>query len=130
MQELLIAEKDPATRQQMAEHLIKEGYAVTVTDSIPNTLSTILKKVTRVILLGAKFDELPTLDLIDLLKKCNQKLAIILVADELPLPLLRKVRSSGIFYHALKPSGPEDVEEICQAVRCAFGSGMKGHAAR
>ncbi|ABB33132.1 response regulator receiver protein [Geobacter metallireducens RCH3] len=130
MEELLIAEKDPATRQQMAEHFIKEGYSVTVTDSLPNTLSNILKKVTRVVLLGAKFDELPTFDLIDLMKKCNQKLAIILVSDELPLPLLRKVRSSGIFYHALKPSGPEDVEEICQAVRCAFGNGMKGHAAR
>jgi len=130
MQELLIADQDPDTRLQMAELFIKEGYTVTVTDSLANTFSSILKKVTQVVLLGGKLDEVRTFDLIGLLKKCNRKLAIILISDELPLPLLRKIRSSGIFYHALKTGQPEDVEEIRQAVRCAFGSGMDSQAAR
>jgi hypothetical protein len=33
---------------------------------------------------------------------------------------LRKLRTEGIFYHALKPVDAEDREEIRQAVACAF----------
>ena len=38
----------------------------------------------------------------------------------LPLALIRKARSEGIFYHALKPSRPDDEEELKAAVKCAF----------
>lgn len=129
MKELLIAEKDPDTRQRMAELFSSEGYSVTVADSLGKMIGSILQKVSQVILLGSKFDELPPFDLISILKKCNRKLSIILVSDELPLPLMRKVRSAGIFYHALKPARPEDAEEILQAVRCAFDRTMDSQAA-
>jgi hypothetical protein len=59
-------------------------------------------------------------ELIPILKQCNRNLAIILVASELPLSLLRRARSEGIFYHALKPGRPGDNEELRQVVRCAF----------
>ncbi len=58
--------------------------------------------------------------LIPLLKQCNRNLSIILVASELPLALIRKARSEGIFYHALKPTKQGDEEELRQAVKCAF----------
>jgi hypothetical protein len=55
------------------------------------------------------------------MKKCNRDLTIILVASELPLAMLRRARSEGIFYHALKPGTvPGDDEELRQAVKCAF----------
>ena len=120
MQGLLIVDEDMDCRKQMADMIIEAGYNVIVTNSIANALYGILKKTAQVVLLGTKFDELTAADLIPLLKQCNRKLTIILVAADTSLPLIRKLRAEGIFYHALKPVNAEDREEIRQAVHCAF----------
>jgi len=101
---------------------IEVGYNVIVTNSVESALSGILKKSAQVVLLGTKFDELTAAELIPLLKQCNRKLTIILIAADPSMPLIRKLRSEGIFYHALKPVNAEDREELRQAVRCAFES--------
>ncbi len=119
---LLIADEDIDCRKQMAEFFIEAGYNVIVTNSAANALHGILKKTAQVVLLGTKFDELTAADLIPLLKQCNRNLTIILVAANPSLPLIRKLRSEGIFYHALKPVNAEDREELKQAVQCAFES--------
>lgn len=120
MQGLLIVDEDMDCRKQMADLFIEAGYNVIVTNSVANALYGILKKTAQVVLLGTKFDELTAADLIPLLKQCNRKLTIILVAADTSLPLIRKLRAEGIFYHALKPINAEDREEIRQAVHCAF----------
>jgi DNA-binding NtrC family response regulator len=122
MLELLIADKDAAARKQMANLLIAAGYDVTVTDSAAKAISGVLKKTARVILLGTELDEFTYAEIVPLLKQCNRKLMIILIADDAPLPLIRKVRKEGIFYHALRPAEPEDEEEIKQVVKCALDS--------
>jgi DNA-binding NtrC family response regulator len=104
----------------MAELLIDEGYNVTVSNSAADALSGILKKSTDLVLLGSEFDNLAASELIPLLKHCNRNLTIILVSDEESQPVMRKIRSDGIFYHALKPANPEDAEEIRDVVKCAF----------
>jgi len=122
MQGLLIVDEDMDCRKQMAEMFIESGYNVIVTNSVESALSGILKKTAQVVLLGTKFDEFTAAELIPLLKQCNRKLTIILIAAGTSLPLSRKLRSEGIFYHALKPVDAQDREEIRQAVRCAFES--------
>lgn len=119
---LLIADKDVATRKQMANLLIEAGYDVTVTDSAAKAINGVLKRTARVVLLGTELDELTSAEMVPLLKQCNRKLMIILIADDAPLPLIRKVRKEGIFYHALRPAEPEDEEEIRQVVKCAMES--------
>lgn len=120
-QGLLIADEDLVARTQMAELFSDAGYQVTAPNSVAGALCGILKKTVKVVLLSSRFDELLATDLIPLLKRCNRDLTIILVASELPLALLRRARSEGIFYHALKPgSAPGDEEELRQAVKCAF----------
>jgi DNA-binding NtrC family response regulator len=120
MTELLIADEDMLSRKRMADMFIKDGYRVTVTNSAAGVLSRILKKTAQVVLLSTRFDELMATELIPLLKKCNSNLTIILVASELPMALIRKARSEGIFYHAFKPIRQGDENELRQAVRCAF----------
>jgi len=70
--------------------------------------------------LGNEFDEVAASDLIPLLKKCNRELTIIFVSSDASLPLIRKLRNEGIFYHALPPLEPTDQQELKQAVECAF----------
>jgi DNA-binding NtrC family response regulator len=118
--ELLIADEDIMSRRQMANLFTDAGYQVSVTDSAAGALYGVLKKTVQVVLLSTRFDELMATELIPILKKCNRNLHIILVASELPLALIRKTRSEGIFYHALKPNQPSDEEELKQAVKCAF----------
>jgi len=125
---LLIVDKDRSSRKMLANLLIEEGYDVTVTSSAAQALYDICRNSAQVVLLGEEFDDLTAADLIPMLKQCNKDLNIILVSDQVPLPLIRKVRREGIFYHALRPFGAEGREEIRQAVKCAFASLSNCHA--
>jgi len=74
------------------------------------------------VLLSGEIDEIPAAELIPIIKKCNRHLTIILVSNEQSLAQIRKLRSEGIFYHALKPTSAEDKEELKLAVQCAFAN--------
>lgn len=120
MQGLLIADQDVDCRKKMAALFAEAGYNVIVTSSTADVLDEILKNSAQVVLLGSAFDENSAADLIPLLKMCNRRLTIILIAADASLPIMRKLRQEGIFYHALKPVSGEDEREILEAVQCAF----------
>jgi CheY-like chemotaxis protein len=120
MNGVLIAEENRESRKVMADLCIEAGYKVTVTTTAAGVINGILKKTANVILLGSSFDELGAIELIPLLKKCCRNLTIILVSNEASLPVIRRLRNEGIFYHLLKPAVPEDCEELKQVVACAF----------
>ena len=120
MQGLLIANKNTEERDQLAGIFSDEAYQVTTTACVADALEGILNKTIQVIVLAGDYDEQHIAKLVPLLKKCNRHLSIILVTDEIPLNLLRRIRKEGIFYHALPPAGEVGREEIHQAVSCAF----------
>lgn len=122
MIKVLIVDKDKRARKVLADLLIEEGYDVTATSSAAQALCDVMKHNAQVVLLGEEFDDSSAAELIPILKQCNKGMSIILISNDLSLPLIRKVRKEGIFYHALKPFGAEGREEIRQAVRCAFAS--------
>lgn len=118
---IIIADRDAKYRKEVADHFKKAGYRVETTDSAVHAFCSILEKQTPVLLLGSDFDEkVSSVDLIQLLKKCNRHLHVIMVSDDMPLALARRIRREGIFYHALKPSDAGDTEELGMAVACAF----------
>jgi len=120
MRSILIVDDDRECRNQMAEIFIDAGYEVTATGSVAKAIHGILKKLAQVVVLGTKCDELTAADLIPIMKRCNPRVPIILVAADISLGLLRKLRDEGIFYYALKPVNAEDRQEVRQAVNCAF----------
>jgi len=119
--EILLADTDSAVRKQMSEFFRDAGYLVETTDSAVHVFCTVLEKKVPVVLLGSDFDKkIAPSDLIHLLKKCNRRLAVILISENEPVQVVRRIREEGIFYHALKPTNREETEEIRQAVECAF----------
>lgn len=120
MNGLLIANKDQNSRDQMVRMLQDADYQVTAIDSVVNALESILDKSIQVVLLGGTLDEQHIAKFVPLLKKCNRNLSIILISDEIPLDLLRRIRKEGIFYHALRPAAKDGWDEIRQVVNCAF----------
>jgi len=120
MRGLLIANKDTRARNRLADLFSADHYQVSTTDSVANALEAIINKEIQVVVLDGQIDQHNMARLVPLLKKCNRHLSIILISDELPLELMRRIRQEGIFYHALKTSGMEDREEICTAVQRAF----------
>lgn len=123
MNGLLIANKDQVAREYMADMFRDDGYQVTTADSVVNSLEGIIDKSIQVVVLGGIYDEQQIAKFVPLLKKCNRSLSIILVSDEMPMELLRRIRKEGIFYHALKPVTEESWDEIRQVVSCAFENG-------
>lgn len=120
MQNILILDDDRDCRDHMTRIFTDAGFSVTATTSVASAVHGILKKLSHVVVLGTKCDELPAVNLIPIVKQCNPKMPIILIAAELSLGLLRKLRTEGIFYYALKPVNAEDREEVRQAVACAL----------
>lgn len=127
---LMIADKDKDGRRQLSEFFSRAGYQVVETDSAARVLLDIFRKDAQVVLLSGELDEIPSADLVSIIKKCNRNLTIILVSNEESLPLIRKMRQEGIFYHALKPTSAEDKEELKLAVQCAFANAGAALAGR
>ncbi|HMB15305.1 MAG TPA: hypothetical protein VKN62_03240 [Pelovirga sp.] len=120
MRGLLIANKNSGTRDQLANLFTDDDYQVVTTDSVANSLEAIINKEIQVVVLDGLYDEHNVAKLIPLLKKCNRNISIILVTDDMPINLVKKIRQEGIFYHALRPTADDHFVEIHEAVLCAF----------
>ena len=117
---LLIADDDARSRARLANLLLESGYDVLTTDSAAQVLEVILKKVARVLIIGRQVGGLSTADLLPVLNKCKSDLKVILVSEDVSLPVMRCLRRDGIFYHLLTSQEDEDQDELQQVVECAF----------
>lgn len=120
MQGLLIANKNRQARDAVADLFKEDSYHIIKTDVVANALEEIINREIQVVVLDGEYDEDNVVKLIPLLKKCNRNISIILVTDDMPMNLVRKIRQEGIFYHALRSVTEDHHAEIKQVVRCAF----------
>lgn len=119
---LLIVGGDRDVWRRLAAVFAGLGHTVAVTDSAPEAVADVLRGATRVVVIDKRLDGCRVGELVPLLKRCNPFLSIILVSGDAPVPLLRKLRREGLFYHALEPLNVDDLDEVRQAVCCAFDS--------
>lgn len=118
---LLVAEHDEVRRALITEKFEASGYSVATMGSAAELLQVAFEKQGSVLLLDGSFDALiPPGDLLHLLKRCDPNLQVIMICDEVPPVLARRVHDEGIFYCALKSADPGDTEELETAVWCAF----------
>ena len=120
MKGLLIANRNHDAREQLAQKFDSSEYQITQADSVANALEGIVNKEVQVVVIDGDYNQQNVAKLIPLMKKCNRNISIVLVSDEMPLDLVRRIRKEGIFYHALRDAGEENSEEIYQAVCYAF----------
>ena len=120
MNGLLIANKNKEAREQLAARFDQDDYKIVQADSVANALEGIINKEIQVVVLDGDYDQQNVAKLVPLLKKCNRNISIVLVSDEMPLDLVRRIRKEGIFYHALRTAGEDNSEEIYEAVCYAF----------
>lgn len=121
MRGLLIANRDRQAREELAEMFSGKDYSIVMADTVAGALDAIVNNEIQVVVLDGQYDEQNVAKLIPLLKKCNRNLSIILVTDDMPINLVRRIRQEGIFYHALRATTEkESCEEISQAVHFAF----------
>ena len=120
---ILIADKDSAARGKLAQFFENSHFEVETTASAAYAIAKIVQKNEPIVILGDSFEEkIASVDVIALMRKCNNNLRIILVSDDSSLETLRRIREDGIFFHALKPHNQEDNEELRSAVECAVES--------
>ncbi|WP_129127201.1 DNA-binding transcriptional response regulator [Geomonas oryzae] len=118
---VVVAEHDAVRRDRMADSFRTLGYSVTTMDTAAELLQGVFEIQGGVLLLDGEFDpHIASADLLHLLKRGNPNLQVILVCDDVPATLARRVHNEGIFYCALKPADPTDTEELEAAVGCAF----------
>ena len=104
---ILIADKDTEFLREVADSFSGAGYQVETTDSAVHIICNILEKQTPVVILGSDFDKrINPLQLMQLLKKCNRHLAVILVSDEASLPQVRRISREKVLYQAFRPLSP------------------------
>jgi len=118
---ILIAEKDFATRMQLVRIATKAGYQVKTTLSVAKLIYCLLRKHFPVVFLGDSLEgniQIP--NLVRLMKVSDPQVAIILISDDISLQQVRKARALGIFFHALRPVNSEDWQELTLAMACAF----------
>ncbi|MFO7812412.1 MAG: hypothetical protein R6V21_05550 [Pelovirga sp.] len=120
MRGLLIANRNSEARDKLASLFAGDNYRIVTTDSVANSLEAIINKEIQVVVLDGLYDEHNVAKLVPLLKKCNRNISIILVTDDMPLNLVKKIRQEGIFYHALRPTADDHFVEIHEAALCAF----------
>lgn len=120
MKGLLIANKDHDARARLASKFDLNEYRITQADSVANALEGIVNKEVQVVVIDGDYNQQNVAKLIPLMKKCNRNISIVLVSDEMPIELVRRIRKEGIFYHALRNIGEDNCDEIYQAVCYAF----------
>ncbi|MDY0397736.1 MAG: response regulator receiver protein [Desulfuromonas thiophila] len=109
-----------ATQEEQLHQLVSQtGGRPLGVANLAEAVSALRNCNQPIVLLSEHFDRSSALEMIRLLRQCNRRVRIILLADTDNVSFLRQARSAGIFYHALEPRSEEDLAELKLALHSA-----------
>ncbi len=114
---ILIAYQDDLWARSLSTFFHGIGYRVETAKMVSEMIRKVRKGKIHVVLLDDEMEGVKACDLVPLFKKIDEKIQVIVIASDLSLGLVKRLREAGIFYQAMKPVDPE---EIRSAVECAF----------
>ena len=118
--EIIVVEKDDASRKHMADAIARQDYTVQSTASAADVMERLLHGCQPVIVIGEELEEgINRAKAIELLKCCNPRSTIILVCNDISPAEEVQIRKHGIFYRIHRPASAMDWAELQRAVDCA-----------
>lgn len=120
METLFIADGNLPACEEMARLFSLEGFHVVPSGSVVEILREVRGLKPRVLLLSGKLNDLPSAELIPLLRKCNKNLKIILVGEELPPVVRDRIGHEGVVFFRQTPMTPSEKADLIEVVRRAM----------
>jgi DNA-binding NtrC family response regulator len=114
---ILIAYPDDLWARSLSTFFNGIGYKVEIAKVVSEMIRKVRERNLHVVLLDDEIEGVKAWDLVPLFKKMEDKIQVIVISSEASLGLVKRLRSAGIFYQAMKPV---DFDEIKSAVECAF----------
>ncbi len=114
---ILIAYRDDIWARPLSAFFHELGYRVEMVTVVNQMVQRVLNGDIYVLLLDDDIEGRKACELVSLLKSINRRVQAIVVSSQESLGVVRQLRSTGIFYLAMKPV---DLEELKSAVECAF----------
>jgi NADH-quinone oxidoreductase subunit E len=115
---VLIATNDEPLGEYLYHQINGFGWAVSRTSQFTELLRRIKEREADVLVLDFTLEEIPSLDLLPLIKKAGPEIPVIALSEDSSLEMSRRVRLQGIFFLAMKPIDPAEV-------RTAVGDAIK-----
>jgi DNA-binding NtrC family response regulator len=114
---IFIAYQDDFWARSLSTYFHSLGYRVEIARLVSDIIRMIRNGKIDVVLLDDEIEGVKACDLVPIFKKINPKVQVIVISSEESIGPVKRLRGTGIFYHAMKPV---DLEEIKSAVKCAF----------
>ena len=111
---IIVADSDEEVRKRLFLRLSTRGYEVKTTDSASDLIREV-EKVTGIIILDAELSGMKAYEMIPLLKRINPKMPIIVMSASGSVELAQKIRNEGIFFYAMKPIDPDEIETVVES---------------
>jgi DNA-binding NtrC family response regulator len=114
---IFIAYQDDLWARSLANYFRGLGYRVEIARFMGDIIRRIRNGKVQVILLDDEIEGVKACDLVPIFKKIHPKMQVIVISSEESIGVVKRLRSAGIFYQAMKPI---DLKEIRSVVECAF----------
>jgi len=116
MSKVLIADRDPRSREFLLALCKSKGYEVEVAGNSGDALRKIQDEGIDVIFLDCDLPGMNTIDLVSVINELKRDLPIIITAEQPYNSIEIQVRSKKIFYFADKPLESDEIEKVIMAV--------------
>ena len=116
MLKVLIADRDPRSREFLLALCKSKGYEVEAAGNSGEALKKIQDEGINVMFLDCDLPGMNITDLVSVINELKRDLHVIITAKQLNSKIEVQVRTKEIFYFAKKPLEPDEIDKVMKAV--------------